>query len=270
MDVIMAAVIVAAAILATLLFRRRRKVHADPEEGITVKDLVGPLETLAVLVIAFVMVLAAESYSAAEGAASGEAAAIDGIDSMATLLPDPTQEKVKAATVCYARAVIRKEWPAMAADNRFSPEPDRWLDRLRDTFKELRDPTMFKLLTDADRTRSTDRRERVEQSAPAIPTAVYWFMVLTVIAMVAGYAMSLPRRRQGPQLAGLWVLAALLVASLYLIWDIDRPFRGLVPIKPGSMQSIETDATKDFLHRFGAARLPCDRDGMPRGSGGRA
>ncbi|MGK5551211.1 hypothetical protein ACSNOI_06320 [Actinomadura kijaniata] len=264
MDVIVAAVVVAAAIVIMLLVRRRRRVRSDPDEGIAIGDLVGPLETLAVLVIAFVMVLAAESYSGAEGAASNEAAAVDNMHSMAALLPDPIEEKIKGAIVCYASAVVKEEWPSMAARYEASTAPDRWTQQFRDALQDLRDPSMFRLLADADTTRATQRRERIEQSAPAVPAALYWFMVLTVVAMVAGYAISLPLRGHGPQLAGLWVLAGLLVASLYLIWDIDRPFRGLVPIDAAPMQTTQEAGMKDFLRRYGADRLPCDQKGLPR------
>ncbi|MFD0683469.1 bestrophin-like domain [Actinomadura fibrosa] len=264
MDIILATVFVVAAITLALLFRRRYRYAEDPDEGISVRDLVGPLETLAVLVIAFVLVLAAQSYSGAGSAASAEAAAIDSLHATADLLPEPARERVKADSLCYARAVIAKEWHSMGAHNAPSPTVDHWTEALHDDFQEVHDPTVLGMLTNADRSRLSERRDRIEQSAPAIPGAVFWFMVLTVIAMVAGYALSLPRRRHRLQLAGLWVLAGLLVASLYLIWDIDRPFRGLVPISPSSMRRTEQEANRDFLKHYNAAQIPCDRNGLPR------
>ncbi|MFF1717026.1 hypothetical protein [Streptomyces sp. NPDC058268] len=75
---------------------RLRLVSEDDDAGMAVKDLVGPLLTLTVLLLAFVLVTANGSYGKAE-----------------------------VASVCYARAVRAQEWPAMA-DGEGSGAPSVW------------------------------------------------------------------------------------------------------------------------------------------------
>ncbi|WP_406863724.1 hypothetical protein ABZO31_26145 [Streptomyces sp. HUAS MG47] len=259
------AAIVAALVVGLLANRVRSNRTADETEDAeaSVSDLVSPLETLAVLLVAFVIVVAAESFSAANTAVGAEAGRVDQLYEVADYAPEPQRERLQAAAVCYARAIPAAEWPAMAEDAGPSPRASEWSTEFRASFKELahREDTTFELLVQADDERSTARHTRLGEATPAIPTVVYWFMVLSLAATVGAFAFGLPRRRGPAHLLLLCVLAALLTGSLLLIQDLDRPFDGRIRISDQAMRDTAGDISEDFAADHPRATLPCDEGG---------
>ncbi|WP_158891638.1 hypothetical protein [Amycolatopsis anabasis] len=239
----------------------RKRMRGEDTEAITIKDLTSPLETLAVLVLAFVLVTAAESYNAAEDAARVEAHALDHFFEVADYAPAAQRERIKADAVCYARAVHALEWPAMAEGRRAS-EVSFWANDFNVPLREMdHTDTSFEILVDADKSRDEGRGQRVAESRPAIPDVVYWFMLLTLAITIMAFAFALPRRRKGAEVAGLAVITMLLTLSLLLIRDVDRPIGGIISVEPYAMAHQETDLTVEFTRAYGQGSLPCDEQG---------
>jgi hypothetical protein len=104
------------------LLKRRR--HLEPGgEPITTSDLTSPMETLAVLLLAFVLVVAAESYSAADEAVRSEAVVVEHLFEYAEFAPEPAAQTLQGVTVCYTRAVLAHEWAQMEEGSGLSPVP---------------------------------------------------------------------------------------------------------------------------------------------------
>ncbi|MFH8254100.1 bestrophin-like domain [Streptomyces roseolus] len=267
MTMILTVVIIAAA-LAVGLFanqvrRRRRAADGGDGEEASVSDLVSPLETLAVLLVAFVIVLAAESYGAASTAVEAEAGRVDQLYEVADYAPEPQRERLQAAAVCYARAIQAVEWPLMADGGEKSPVASVWSSDFRTHFKELahRDDPTFALLVDADDDRSKARQTRISEATPAIPPSVYWFMVVALAATVGAFAFGLPRDRGPSHLTLLCVLAVLFTGSLLLIEDIDTPFSGQIKITSETMAQTAEDISEDYTTDHPDHTLPCDANG---------
>lgn len=187
------------------------------------------------LLVAFVIVVAAESYGTASQAADTEASRIDHLYEVADFAPDAQRQRIQAAAVCYTRAVHAHEWPAMADGGGTSPKVSVWSSRFRTSFKELvaSPDERFSLLSHADDDRSTARHARLARLAeatPAIPTVVYWFMVVSLAATIGAFAYGLPEKRGRGHLILMGALAILFTGSLLLIQDIDRPFDGQIRI----------------------------------------
>ncbi|MER8040122.1 bestrophin-like domain [Streptomyces hydrogenans] len=268
MTMLLTVVIIAAA-LAVGLFanqvRRRRRAAAgggDGEEA-SVSDLVSPLETLAVLLVAFVIVLAAESFGSAAAAVEAEAGRVDQLYEVADYAPEPQREHLQAAAVCYARAIQAAEWPLMAEGGEKSPVASVWSSGFRTHFKELahRDDPTFDLLVEADDERSKARQTRISEASPAIPPSVYWFMVVALAATVGAFAFGLPRDRGPSHLTLLCVLAVLFTGSLLLIEDIDTPFSGQIKITSETMAQTAQDISEDYATDHPDGTLPCDAGG---------
>lgn len=257
------------ALVAGLFANRliRDRVVGPDAEGTTVRDLLSPLETLAVLVLAFVLVAASESFGEAEDSARLEAAMVDHLFEVAEYAPAVARERIQGDAVCYARAVRSLEWPAMA-EGKSSPVTSVWTTDLRAAFKEMdTDSAPFEMLVEADKERSTGRQQRLAESTPAIPDIVYWFMLITLMIMVAAFAFSLPRRRNRAEIVTLTVLTALLTLSLLLIRDVDRPFSGLIAVSSEPMSLTADDVTEDFVKVYGQERIPCDDEGRKVAAG---
>ncbi|MBT2546369.1 DUF4239 domain-containing protein [Streptomyces sp. ISL-44] len=242
---------------------RRRRLTDDDDDEASVSDLISPLETLAVLLVAFVIVVAAESYGAAATAVQAEASRVDQLYEVADYAPEPQRERLQASAVCYSRAIRAAEWPLMAEGGAKSPVASVWSTDFRKHFKELahKGDATFSLLVEADDERSKARQTRISEASPAIPSFVYWFMVVALAATVGAFAFGLPRRRGPSHFILLCVLAALFTGSLLLIEDIDTPFSGRIRITNEAMRETAEDISEDFATDHPTSTLPCDAGG---------
>ncbi|WP_405496137.1 hypothetical protein [Streptomyces sp. NBC_00096] len=211
--VIVVAVLALLAGLAANRYLRPRLLNEDDDTGMAVKDLVGPLLTLTVLLLAFVLVTANGSYGKAEVAARGEARAVDQLVESAEYAPAAQRAEVQADAVCYARAVRTQEWPAMA-DGHGSAAPSVWSTDLRRVFREVEGKPVFGMLIAADNKRSEEREERLTQATASIPGVILWFLLATLAITVIALGVCLPRRNNRGQLITLVVITALLTTAL--------------------------------------------------------
>jgi hypothetical protein len=81
--------------------------------------------TIFAVLVGFVCRLAFQSYENARSSSQDEALATLAMFHSAEHFPAPSQRALQADLVCYERAVVASEWPAMA-DQRSSPVVDRW------------------------------------------------------------------------------------------------------------------------------------------------
>ncbi|MEU2545500.1 hypothetical protein ABZ618_08680 [Streptomyces roseolus] len=261
--VIVVAVVALLAGLAANRWLRPRLVGDDDDSGMGVKDLVGPLLTMTVLLLSFVLVTANSSYGKAEVASRGEARAVDQLVEAAEYAPEAQRSRIQADAVCYARAVRTQEWPAMA-DGNGSAAPSVWSTDFRRTFRALEGKPSFGMLVAADNKRSDEREERLTQATASIPSAIMWFLLATLIITVAALGICLPRRNNRGQIITLVVITALLTTALCIIRDVDRPFGGIVNVEPTAIAEAERQAARDFAVNHPATDLPCDDQGNRR------
>ncbi|CAM5652989.1 bestrophin-like domain [Streptomyces avidinii] len=258
--VIVVAALALIAGLAANRYLRPRLLNEDDDTGMAVKDLVGPLLTLTVLLLAFVLVTANGSYGKAEVSSRGEARALDQLVETAEYAPAAQRARIQADAVCYARAVRRQEWPAMA-EGHGSPTPSVWSTDFRQAFRDLEGKPVFGMLVAADNKRSDEREERLTQATASIPSAILWFLLATLAITVVALGICLPRRNNRGQLITLIVITALLTTTLCIIRDVDRPFGGIISVRPTAITEAERQATRDFTTNHPASDLPCDHQG---------
>ncbi|MEU1025440.1 hypothetical protein ABZ366_25820 [Streptomyces sp. NPDC005904] len=261
--VIVVAVVALLAGIAANRLLRPKLLSEDDHTGMAVKDLVGPLLTLTVLLLAFVLVTANGSYGKAEVASRGEARALDQLVEIAEYAPDAQRARIQADAVCYARAVRTYEWPAMS-DGDGSRAPSVWSTDMRQTFRAVEGKPAFGMLVAADNKRSDEREERLTQASASIPGAIFWFLLATLFITVVALGICLPRRNSRGQMITLTVITALLAMMLIIIRDVDRPFGGIIDVKPTAISEVERQADRDFLAHHPASDLPCDGKGKRR------
>ncbi|MER7948847.1 hypothetical protein ABTY59_15795 [Streptomyces sp. NPDC096079] len=261
--VIVVAVLALLAGLAANRWLRPRLINVDDDEGMAVKDLVGPLLTMTVLLLSFVLVTANGSYGKAEVASRGEARALDQLVETAEYAPALQRARIQADAVCYARAVREQEWPAMA-DGKGSPAPSVWSTDFRESFEALAGQPVFGMLVAADNKRSDEREERLTQATSSIPSTIFWFLLATLVITVTALGICLPRRNNGGQIITLVVITALLTTALVIIRDVDRPFGGVINVAPTAITEAERQAARDFTVNHPGSDVPCDEDGNRR------
>ncbi|NUP42762.1 MAG: hypothetical protein HOY76_38510 [Streptomyces sp.] len=242
-----------------------RRVLGEDSEGFSVRDLVAPMQTLTILLLAFVLAMAANSNGNADEAARTEAGVVDHMYEVAEYAPPADRQRLQADVVCYARAVQNVEWPDLAHGHG-SSVPSIWTTDLRlQLKKEAGDAgPAFGMLVSADDARSKARDTRVAESTPAIPSTIYWFMLVTLALTVIALGLCLPRKNNRPQLVTLLVITALLTSALLIIRDIERPFNGWVKVGPSAITATVHEDARDFQKAYGADQLPCDDNGRPK------
>lgn len=150
------------------------------------------------------------------------------------------------------------------ADGHGSPAPSVWSTQFRQTFRGLEGKPVFGMLIAADNKRSDEREERLTQATASIPSAILWFLLATLAITVIALGICIPRRNNRGQLITLVVITALLTTTLCIIRDVDRPFGGIINVKPTAIADAEHQGTRDFTANHPAAELPCDDNGNRR------
>src|SRR5215475_9467888 len=85
------------------------------------------------VLLAFLVLFALQSYQRARSGSSVEAIAVTELDSIAGVFHAPLSDHLHGGLVCYSRAVIDDEWPAMR-DGRSSDLVQSWIDKVGHEF----------------------------------------------------------------------------------------------------------------------------------------
>lgn len=258
---------VALALVLGLVFNHRARRRYEDEDGLGVSDLVTPLTTLAVVLLAFVMVESLSSFGRAREDIGQEARAVDKMsESAARLADEPAGTRIQQALICYARAVQYREWPAMA-DGARAPEVGVWTRVVGTEIAGIDQNADVEVgrLVDLDSERGEARLARITESSPTIPAGLNWLMLAAVLVSVFGLAMfASSKARREVALSLLVVLALFMAATLFTINDLDRPFSGLNALQPTEMNRIETSLSDDLALHAPGAEPPCTDDGDRR------
>jgi hypothetical protein len=256
----------AVAIGAMLLVRHRAPSGGQLSEMESADGIFSAAGGGLAVLLAFVIFAVFDSYSNARSAAGEEAVATQQMYSTAGFFPD-TADRLRGQTVCYARAVIDDEWPAMQ-HRRESPVVQDWVDRLDSTIQDTRivgngQGAALEHWLALSQTRQDARRTRLAESQPYIPGFV-WFVLILITVIVVAFQCLLadPKASAFGQAVAMSSMTATLFAALTLAWVLDRPFndRG-AEIAPSRMQASLAVMTHEPSL---PAALPCDASGSPR------
>src|SRR3954452_8687486 len=111
-----ALIVIASAALAIglLLFVRRRAPEGSHfNDGDRAAGFFGVLATGFAVLLGLIVVLAFTSYDNSRTGAETEALTVAQQYEVAHLLPPATGRRLAAELICYARSVVREEWPRM-------------------------------------------------------------------------------------------------------------------------------------------------------------
>jgi hypothetical protein len=259
--------VAAALVLGLVASQWWTRQRSAAEEGFAVSELVNPVVTLSIVLLAFVVVEALSSYARAREDIGVEARKVDELGEAAGRVQDPAVSlALQQDLVCYARAVRFKEWKTMGASGARAPEVAVWTDAIKAQLNVLsaagKDAQLNRLI-DLDDTRGESRLARLTESNPTIPTGLTRLMFVSVAASLFGMAFFLrSRTNPGPQIAVLVILAVLLGGILHTINDLDHPFGGTNKLQPTEMARIQTSIEGDLATAFPGASLACDAQGV--------
>lgn len=213
------------AVLA-LVRRGGRPVLGNPTRGTPMAIVAG---TSNAVLLAFVILAAFQTYNSARVGAAIEANAVLDMARTAALFPAAQRDRLRSDFVCYGRAVVNEEWPAMR-NGHSSPLVDYWVGSYREEFGRLtvlspRQQVAFQDLLTQAATRTTARQQRLSDDTPTVPTPLWLALVLAgCVAVALQLGMADPEERltvQGLQIAG---VAAIVATGLLIINFLDHPY----------------------------------------------
>jgi hypothetical protein len=196
--------------------------------------------TMFAVLLAFVTLAAFQAYSGAKAGAASEANAVLDMARTADLFPPRQRDHLRADLVCYGRAVVDQEWPAMRAGHP-SPLVDHWIGAYRGLFPRLaltspREQLGFQNLLDLANTRTAGRQQRLSEATPSVPTPLWLALLFGGFVVVA---LQLTLAGSGVGMHALLVpgLAALIASGLLVVYGFDHPYQsGVGGIQPGAMR----------------------------------
>ena len=254
----------ASALAVLLLALVRRRVDGplllEPTRGTPMMTIVG---TAFAVLLAFVTLAAFQTYNGAKRGAASEAVAVLEMSRTAALFPSAQRDELRADLVCYGRAVVRQEWPAMRRGRR-SLVVDGWIARYRDLFNRFdlrseRNRLGFEELLTEARNRTDGRRERLSQVTPSVPPPLWIALILGgSVAVLLLLGMADRRERlwvHGALVAG---VAAIVTAGLLLVNFLDHPYKE----HTGSIEPTEMRQSLGMASaQISGVRSPCREDG---------
>lgn len=259
--IVLGAAAVAALALALVHRRAGRPLLADAGRGRPMLQVTG---TLFAVVVAFVILAAFQTYNGARNGAQSEAQAVLDMARTAALFPPAQRDELRADLVCYGRAVVDQEWPAMRHGDS-SPVVDQWVSAYRRLFGQLavRSPSEqvgLQDLVNLANTRTAGRLQRLSDDTATVPTPLWVALVFGGCVTVAlQLGMADPRERlyvHGLMVAG---LGALVAACLLIVYFLDHPYQP----HTGGIQPTAMRQTLVMIEDLQPSpRPPCSQSGQ--------
>jgi hypothetical protein len=260
-----ALIVVGAAALAGLAFVLLDRTAAKPfvpeaARGGPTLIVTGALFSV---VLAFVTLAAFQTYNSAKTGALTEADAVLDMARTAALYPPSQRDELRSDFVCYGRAVIDQEWPAMR-NGHPSPLVDYWIGAYRELFGRLdlrspREQLGFQDLLNLAATRTAGRQQRLSQATPSVPTPLWLALLLGgCIAVAAQLSLAGSHVRAHALLvAG---LAGGIATGLVIIYFLDHPYQ----THTGGIQPSAMRRTLVLVRNLEPSLRPgCSQRGQP-------
>jgi hypothetical protein len=236
-------IVVAAAVgLHALLQRRFKSADLRPQNDVA-GYLFSAVGVIYAVVLGFVVVVVWEKYDATVANVDQEPAALSDIYRTVAAFPDPLRTQVRVALRQYADAMVKVEWPLM--EQRVVVRPDlTLLETMANRIITFSPRTMGQ--ADAHQVAMTQlqrlldvRRQRLIQSAPAVPPVLWIALGAGALAMLS-FTYFFGVENQPTQLVMTAILAALIVILFIVIAEFDQPFSGSVAITPDAWNLVRT------------------------------
>lgn len=252
----------AATAFAALVLVRRTAMLSNPTRGTPMAIVVG---TCFAVLLAFLVLSAFQTYNGAKSGAASEANATLDMSRTAALYPPSQRDLLRSDLLCYGRAVVHEEWPAMR-DGRSSPLVDYWVTAYRTAFtrlpvRSLREQAALQDLLSLAETRTTGRLQRLSDDTPAVPTPL-WVALIFVGCVAVSLQLGMADRGERLRIQGLQVagIAAVVTTGLLIVNFLDHPYA----TDTGGIQPASMRHALILMHSVQPGlRLHCTQSGQP-------
>ncbi len=257
--------ILAAAIM--LLVRRRAPDGGYFNDSDRAAGVFGVLGTGFAIILGLVILMGFEIYGTANEAARNEAVETHAMFNDEHVFGASDQSVIQGDLVCYARAVIYKEWPSMEESNSPSSVVDVWAQKLDSAVKDIKidgpkQQMNYGAMLETAGARESARQTRLMEAENVLPN-LFWLVLFTgaiaVIVFMFFWADSGERKRVQVLMVG--AVTALIVSSLLLVSLLDSP----IGQRAGKIHPTEMQHTLELMEAQLPAtfKAPCSPMGEP-------
>ena len=269
MAIAIVALVTSVAVAVLVLVRRRAPAGSVFEDSDRAAGVFGACwRRGSPLSLGLIVFLAFSSYDQSRSGAETEALTLRQQFETAQFLPPAAGKRLGGELVCYGRAVIGQEWPALANGTEgeaFNP----WAVPLFRTIKTVApktaaEQTAYDNWMDFTSTREQARSDRVHGAVGVIPDALWvvlFFIAATIFVFMLFLADSAERWYAQAMLMG--SVIAVITATLLLIAVLDNPIRDHGGLKPVAMQRALKTLELERAIVGDRTPLPCDARGAP-------
>ena len=255
-------VVVTTAVVVKLLARRRAP---DPGWFIDSTRAAGALTvigTMFAVLLAFTILDALQNYQRARDGGSMEAIAVTELHNVADVLEGHGGSRLHGDLICYSRAVVSDEWPAMER-RETSASVQHWVDTMVTDFAAA-DPgnpkqeAAYGQWFDQQAERRDGRRARVAEASPSVPLPLWIVLGIGATAILSYMCVQADRRESKViQAVPIAFVSALVTSALLVVAFLDHPYDQW----SGSLQPDEMRVTLALIDD--GHTVPCNPEGKP-------
>jgi hypothetical protein len=245
--------VIALGVALSVLAHRRRKSDETHEYQV----VLGFVGSAYGLLLGLLVVFAVGHYSDTRREAQKEASSLVALWDAVDVYPHETRDVVHHDLICYMRAIVGDDWPAMERGSRVEdPRTLAFGDRVRAGVRGLplddeRERAAYGRAASFISDAGASRQQLLFFTEPEVPT-VLWVLIYVgaflLVFLVGTHYVERPRGR----FVALGSVAALLTVVVVVLTMLDHPFTAGARVQPNSMRdaiglvSVGSDRTGVF------------------------
>jgi hypothetical protein len=252
--------------LALLVAARRRKGGWWADPG-TAAGVLGAARSTFAVILAFVILIGFQHYNNAADAAQREATATRSMFKTADLFSTRVREDIQGNVLCYSRAVVALDWPAMSHATS-SERVDDLIGILDDSFRRVKAATKVQQdalsnIFDESNAAQTARSDRLTEGEDRVPVPVWVVLIIGAIGVLAYVLLfANPKENLFSQAIMVGATTVILVGGLMLVWFLSHPYRDQPgSIRPTAMEKTLAELQSDPSYAESGLVTGCDAQG---------
>jgi hypothetical protein len=243
--VLLIVVLPAFVVLAQWGIRRRWPALIKGDQNDVVGFIIAVVGVIYAVLLAFVVIVAWETFDRAEEVVGQEASALRTIYRDSVGLPAQTQAPLQELVRRYAHEVITDSWPAMAQGMPGDPEAGDLLSEMAGVLSStpVTTPAQQEFVgAEIERLNQlvSLRSQRLDFVQSGIP-GILWTALIVGAVVTVGFALLFGVERAALQMVMVGSMAALVGVLLFVAVGFNYPFSGDVSVQPEPFERVLTD-----------------------------
>lgn len=221
------------------LLRSRIQVETQNE---AVTTLYGTVATIYTVLLAFVVVIAAQHFQDAESEVVLEATRLSNVLRDSEVLSESDKAAIYDSVAEYIRLTSTAEWQSMADGRGSEPETNQAYRQIWEAVYAAEpvgvvQESFYQQLLDRLNDLAAARRTRLLSSETHVP-ALLWLLLLGGGFMTLGLAYFLPQASTKSGIAAMVGVGSVITLTLFLIFVMDHPYTGSYSVAPDPLTDL--------------------------------